>query len=168
MVQKAGFTAAVAATALSLGSIGNITGKLIQGWASDKKGAQFGILAAAIMTIVGAAGYIACFAVAPNAPLLYVSAFVMGNGCCMATMMPPLVTMDVYGPKDYDRCYGLFSSIRGLMAAVMSMGVGIMVDASGGYISTLGFWIVACVVAVPFAYMAVKAGRKRWLNAAGK
>lgn len=162
MIQKFGFTAATAGLALSAGSLGNITGKLVMGWASDKKGAQFGCLVASVMAIVGFAGYILAFTVFQNEVFLCIAAFVCGNGCCMATMMPPLVGMDAFGPKDYDRIYGFFGAIRGLMAAVMSMMVGGLVDASGSYMSTLVFWIVACAVLVPFAYWGISAGRKRW------
>lgn len=132
------------------------------GWASDKRGAQFGCLVAAIMTVVGCVGYLLSFTVVRSDILLFVSAFICGNGCCMATMMPPLVTMDAFGPKDYDRLYGVYSAIRGLMAAVMSLMVGRMVDATGSYETTLVFWIAACVVLVPFAYVGIKSGQKRW------
>lgn len=162
MIQLFGFDAATAGLALSLSSLGNITGKLVMGWATDKKGAQFGCLVASVMAIVGFAGYLLSFTVVPSGVLMCVSAFVCGNGCCMATMMPPLVGMDAFGPKDYDRIYGFFSAIRGVMAAVMTAMVGGMVDATGAYTSTLVFWIVACVVLVPFAYVGIKAGRKRW------
>lgn len=165
MVQKYGYAAGAAAIALSCVSLGNITGKLIMGWASDKRGAQFGCLVAAVMTVVGCVGYLLSFSVFHNDVLLYVSAFICGNGCCMATMMPPLVTMDAFGPKDYDRLYGIYSAIRGLMAAVMTLAVGRMVDASGSYESTLIFWIVACVILVPFAYAGIRAGQKRWKDA---
>lgn len=166
MIQKFGFNAAAAGIALSAGSLGNITGKLIMGWASDKKGAQFGCLVASVMAIVGFVGYILSFTVFPNDAFLCISAFVCGNGCCMATMMPPLVGMDAFGPKDYDRIYGFFSAIRGVMAAVMTTMVGSMVDASGSYMSTLIFWIIAAIVLVPFAYMGIKAGRKIWFKPA--
>lgn len=162
MVQKYGFAPATAAVALSCVSIGNMTGKLVMGWASDKRGAQFGCLVAAVMTVVGCAGYLLSFKVVHSDALLFASAFVCGNGCCMATMMPPLVTMDAFGPKDYDRLYGVYSAIRGLMAAVMTLSVGKMVDASGSYESTLVFWIVAAVVLVPFAYLGIRSGQRRW------
>lgn len=162
MIQKFGFTAAAAGIALSAGSLGNITGKLVMGWATDKHGAQFGCLVAAIMAIAGFVGYILSFTVVQSESFLFVSAFICGNGCCMATMMPPLVGMDAFGPKDYDRIYGFFSAIRGFMAALMSMMVGAMVDASGTYMSTLVFWIVACLVLVPFAYIGIKVGQKYW------
>lgn len=165
MYQKFGFGATAAALALSASSLGNITGKLVMGWATDKKGAQFGCLVAAVMAIVGFAGYIVSFTVFPNEIFLCVSAFICGNGCCMATMMPPLVTMDAFGPKDYDRMYGFFSAIRALMAAVMTVMVGRMVDASGSYMSTIVFWIAACVILVPFAYAGIKQGQKRWKTA---
>lgn len=162
MYQKFGFSAAAAALALSGSSLGNITGKLVMGWATDKKGAQCGCLVAAVMAIAGFIGYIISFTVFPNDIFLCVSAFICGNGCCMATMMPPLVTMDAFGPKDYDRMYGFFSAIRALMAAVMTLMVGVMVDATGSYMSTIMFWIAACVILVPFAFAGIKAGQKRW------
>lgn len=162
MSQKFGFDPAAAAIALSLCSLGNITGKLVMGWATDKRGAQFGCLVASIMAVVGFLGFILAVTSVRNDMLLYASAFVFGNGCCMATMMPPLVTMDAFGPKDYDRAYGFFSAIRGFMAAIMTMLVGMMVDATGNYIAVLVFWIIACVVLVPFAYAGIRAGQKRW------
>ncbi len=130
------------------------------GWASDKKGAQFGRLVAAVMTVVGCAGYLVSFTVVHNDLLLFASAFICGNGCCMATMMPPLVTMDAFGPKEYDKLYGVYSAVRGLMAALMTFAVGRMVDATGSYVSTLVFWIVAATVLVPFAYAGIKSGQK--------
>ena len=168
MIQKFGFSASAAAIALSAGSLGNITGKLIMGWATDKKGAQFACLAASAMAILGFVGYLLAFNVFESDVLLYVAAFVCGNGCCMATMMPPLVGMDAFGPKDYDRIYGFFGAIRGLMAAAMSFMVGGMVDATGSYASTLVFWIIACIVLVPFAYLGIRKGQSIWKRAAGK
>lgn len=162
MIQNFGFDAAQAAIALSCASAGNITGKLVMGWASDKRGAEFGMSCGAVMAAAGFVGYLLSFTVVHSTVLMCVSAFIAGNGACMATMMPPLVGMDAFGPKDYDRIYGFFGAIRALMAALMSVMVGRMVDTSGSYMTTLVFWLVAAILCIPLAYLGVRVGRKRW------
>lgn len=161
-VQTFGYTAASAGIVLSFSSVGNITGKLVMGFVHDKKGAAIATTVAAAMAVIGFVGYVLCFKVTFSVPLLCASAFICGNGCCMATMMPPLLVMDAFGKKDYDRVYGVFSAARGLFQAIIVIVIGRMVDMSGTYMSTVILWIALALVIVPLAFAAIKAGKAKW------
>lgn len=163
-VQKFGYAAAAAGIVLSFSSIGNITGKLVMGFVRDKKGSSVATLVASCMAIVGFVGYVLCFTVVDSVSLLCLSAFICGNGCCMATMMPPLLVLDAFGKKDYDRIYGVYSAARSFFQAIIVIVIGRMVDLSGSYMSTVIMWIVVAAVIIPLAFAAVKAGRRKWMQ----
>lgn len=161
MVQVSGFTAMVAGFAVSCSSIGNIVGKLIMGWVKDKKGAAWATATAALMAIVGFACYIIAFTTMDET-LVYVAAFVGGCGVCMATMMPPLVAADAFGPKAFAALYGIGSAIRAIAGGIGSPVAGAIYGSSGSYVPNLVIWIAFAFICVPFAFAGIKAGQKRW------
>ena len=161
MVQVSGFSAMVAGFAVSCSSIGNIVGKLVMGWVKDKKGAAWATAAAALMAVAGFSFYIAAFT-SMNEIMVYVGAFIGGCGVCMATMMPPLVASDAFGPRAFAVLYGLGSTLRAIAGGIGSPAAGAIYGSSGSYVPNLLIWIVFAIVAVPFAFIGIKAGQKRW------
>jgi MFS family permease len=93
----------VAATIISLYSIVGIFGKIILGWINDKFGIDKSILFGGITFALSF--FMMLFA--SNRIIAYLMAISFGLGNAMGSVMPPLLTSAIFGPKRYGEVYGL-------------------------------------------------------------
>lgn len=119
----------VAATIISLYSIVGIFGKLTLGWVNDKFGIIKGIFFGCIT--FGLAFFLMLFG--SNLIFAYLMAVSFGFGNAIGSVMPPLITSAIYGPKKYGEVYGYISSATQLGLTFGSILVASIFDITGSY-----------------------------------
>ena len=161
IIQDVGYSAAIAGYGMSAMSLGNLVCKPIIGVLRDRFGAILSGLWGYSMLVIGFLLLIAGMG-GGNTVLVLVAAFVAGLGGGSGLVMPSLYTKDAFGSKDFDRIYSIQMGIRAVGCAVAAPLAGIMFDASGGYFTSIVFWIIAGICAMSFGTLAVKRGRRLW------
>lgn len=119
----------VAATIISVYSLVGIFGKLILGWINDKLGIITGILFGGIT--FGLAFFLMLFG--KNIIFVYAMAISFGFGNAMGSIMPPLITSIIYGPKKYGEVYGYITSATQVGLTIGSILVASIFDITGSY-----------------------------------
>ncbi len=131
--------AALQATIISMYSMIGIGGKLLLGWLNDK----FGIV---VSTGFGCAMFGLSFIfmlMGENVNMLYMMAIVFGLGNGIGTVMPPLITSDVFGAEKYGEAYGIANSVTQIGLSFGSLMVAGMYDMNQSYRSA---WILLLVL----------------------
>lgn len=131
--------AALQATIISMYSMIGIGGKLLLGWLNDK----FGIV---VSTGFGCAMFGLSFIfmlMGENVNMLYMMAIVFGLGNGIGTVMPPLITSDVFGAEKYGEAYGIANSVTQIGLSFGSLMVAGMYDMNQSYQSA---WILLLVL----------------------
>lgn len=131
--------AALQATIISMYSLIGIGGKLLLGWLNDK----FGIL---VSTGFGCAMFGLSFVfmlMGENVNMLYMMAIVFGLGNGIGTVMPPLITSDVFGAEKYGEAYGIANSVTQIGLSLGSLMVAGIYDINQSYQSA---WILLLVL----------------------
>lgn len=161
LVQTAGYGAVVAGFTMSAAAVGQIIGKPISGWIKDRWGAGAGN---AFGFGLGAAGLIIymCALYIHTDILCYVAGFVTGTGITVTLNMPALLTDDTFGLRDYDTLYSISSSLRAAGLAFTNLVMGMILDASGSYMTGLIIWAVVSILLVPLGFIAVRTGQRMW------
>ena len=117
------YSAAIAATYLSAGSLIGIVGKLLVGWISDK----LGVRAAVASGFISTALFFVCLFTAGSMPVFYLIVLLFGIVGSVGTVTATMLTIDTFGPKN-------FSLFSGMMQSVNFVG-----GAAGGYLAALAF-----------------------------
>lgn len=162
--QLSGFTAVAAGLVVSCQSIGNVIGKLLLGAVRDRFGGPKAGLMGAFFAILGFCCMIAGV-LGQAETLMFAGGFICGLGSCLGTMAAPLFTMDAAGPREYGNILGVVSVFGAIGAAVGTVVVSALYDASGSYVSALVVLAVLAVAIVPFAFAGIKGLQKKWKSA---
>ena len=166
IVQSAGYGAVVAGFTMSAAAVGQIIGKPISGFITDKLGAGAGNAFGFGLSAVGLLLYVAALYVHTDI-LVYAAGFVTGAGITVTLNMPALITDDAFGLRDYETLYSISSSLRALGLAITNPIVGTILDTSGSYLTGLLIWFFAAILVIPAAFIAIRFGHKLWKKQQG-
>lgn len=72
----------------------------------------------------------------------------VGVGCAYATIAPSVLTIELYGRRDYNAILGILTAVGSMGSVIGPIMTGIMYDASGDYYSSFQLSIVFCVIAL--------------------
>lgn len=136
--------ASIAAFLSSAVMIGNIAGKLVLGWLSDKLGPRNAMLVGlgVVMTAF------ICFLMAGLGAVVALSgAFLYGTVMSMVSVSVPLVVRKAYGSMDYSRIFSYVSMGTSLIGSMGITVIAFMYDAFGSYSPSFLVGIGACVCA---------------------
>ena len=145
-VQSIGFSATMAATGVTLLTIGQTGGKFLLGAINDK----FGIKAGLVTGIgSGMLGVIALM-VAGNFGtwMIFLGAFLFGIGFSGSTLLPPPVIRQVFGGKDYASIYTTIMSASTLGVAVGTTLFSFIFDSTGSYYTVFIIVLIMFTVTV--------------------
>ncbi len=146
--------ASVQAAIISLYSLVGIFGKIFIGWINDK----FGVVVSATYGCIMFGLAFVFMLLGQNTNMLYIMAVVFGFGNAIGTVIPPLVTSEVFGMEKYPEAYGMVNSATQVGLSLGSLLVASMYDLNGSYTLawmlllvltavTLFSWVGSCLVA---------------------
>ena len=146
--------ASVQAAIISLYSLVGIFGKIFIGWINDK----FGVVVSATYGCIMFGLAFVFMLLGQNTNMLYIMAVVFGFGNAIGTVIPPLVTSEVFGMEKYPEAYGMVNSATQVGLSLGSLLVASMYDLNGSYTLawmlllvltavTLFSWVGSCIVA---------------------
>lgn len=142
---SAGYSLSVGATLTSLAMIGNVAGKLCLGALSDR----IGIYRAVRVVLASVGVVMVLFLIGKQyTPVLYLGSLVYGTVYALATTMPSLVLLDLYGPTRYRNKVSLLQAISGLVFAFASSGFPYLYDLTGSF--DIVFVLGACLCLLAF------------------
>lgn len=156
-LQGAGFSAGSIAAFISLYSAVAIVGKLVLGHIFDRFGPRAGILFGCGTFAL----YLLCFIFIGNSTgMMYLAAVLYGFGTCTATVALPIITTQIFGPKNYSELYGFLSAFTMTGNAIGSTGIGFVRDLTGSY--TIALWVLVAltVVAAAFVFLCIRSSEK--------
>lgn len=157
-LQGTGFSAASVASYISVYSIVALVGKLVLGKVFDQFGAKAGILFGCGTFFL----FLVCFIlVQGNSFMLYLAAVLYGFGTCTATVAVPIMTTDVFGPKNYSELYGFICMFTMTGSAIGSPIIGLIYDLTGSYIPALVILAALTVLTIIVMFVCVNMGQKR-------
>lgn len=155
--QSVGYTLQVGATLTSLVMIGNVGGKLLLGFISDKVGTYKAMVFA--MAAI-AAGSILYAVLNQFLPVLYIASVLYGMVYSLVMIGPSRCSIQTYGAEGVKKYMGLHTSINGILQTVSSMSVGILYDATGGFETELGIGLVFLGISSAAALVLCKMGKR--------
>lgn len=135
------YSATLAASYISAGSVVGIVGKLLVGWINDK----FGIRVALVVGFVSTAVFFGLLFAAGSMPVFYLIVLIFGIVGSVGSVTATMLAIDTFGPKN-------FSLFSGMMQSINFVG-----GAAGGYLAALAFdtfrsykvtWAAAAVLAL--------------------
>ena len=130
---------ATQAAIISLYSSISIAGKVIIGWINDK----FGVVVGSIYGCVLFGLAFVFMLLGKNANMLYLMALVFGLGNAIGTVIPPLVTSEIFGNEKYGEAYGMANSATQVGLSLGSLMVASLYDLNGSYTNA---WIILLVL----------------------
>lgn len=142
-----GYGSAGAAKVLSAGSAIAIFGKLLMGAVCDKFGIKIGSIYACVSGIL----LFVCFTLAGNFVALVGLAVFYGLATGISTVLPTLLTVGIFGNRDYDVIYGMVTSANFMAGVLGSVGVMVLYDITGSYTIIWPLCTVAMVLALVFS-----------------
>lgn len=128
--------------ALVMGSLA--FGKFFLGKLFDGIGLQRTVIIAGLANILALVGMV----LAPNYLGLALTILFVGVGCAYATIAPSVLTIEMYGRRDYNAILGILTAVGSMGSVIGPIMTGIMYDASGDYYSSFMLSIVFCVIAL--------------------
>ncbi len=128
--------------ALTMGSLA--IGKLILGKLFDNLGVRKAVTIACISTLLGLVGLI----YAKYFISLVIVIIFSGVGCAFGTIANTVITVDLYGKKDYSAILGVLSAIAALGSVIGPIFSGFLYDISGSYLISFKISIVFCIAAI--------------------
>ncbi len=145
---------AVQAAIISMYSLIGIFGKIFIGWINDKFGVLVGLTYGCIMFALA----FVFMLLGENTNMLYMLALTFGLGNAIGTVIPPLVTSEIFGAEKYAEAYGIANSCSQVGLSIGSLIVASMYDLNGSYTSawilllvltgvTLAAWVGSCLLA---------------------
>lgn len=152
--QSIGYSAALGATMLSAGMVGNIISKLVIGYLSDR----LGIFKA--NTIMIAVNVLSIFLLLAglNAGALLVSSFLFGSVFSVAAVGITLLTRELFGVENYGKVFPVISFATNIGGALSLSIVGYIYDFTGSYTNAfLISLVIHAVDLVLLAFLARKA-----------
>ncbi len=128
--------------ALIMGSLA--IGKLVLGKLFDKLGVKRALTISCTSTLIGLVGLLyAKYYIALGIVIIF-----SGIGCAYGTIANTVITVDIYGKKDYSSIYGFLSAISAFGSVVGPVFSGYLYDISGSYISGFKISVVFCAIGI--------------------
>ena len=126
-------SAAVGAAMLSASMASNAGGKVLMGALAER----YGVKRPAIAYTAAIIGGLCLLLAARSAPAAVVSGALMGLAFSLTTVVPALVTKDIFGPEKYRTIFP-FSTLIGTIANASAASlIGFLYDATGSYRSAI-------------------------------
>lgn len=128
--------------ALTMGSVA--LGKLILGRIYDRFGLRTALTISSLSVLFGVIGLL-------NGKYIIALAVVVifsGIGSAYGTIAANLITLGLYGQKDYNSIFGFISAFVSLGGVIGPIFSGFMYDITGGYESSYIISIILCLIAV--------------------
>ena len=141
-ITDAGYSAAKAASIVSLYLAIAVPGKLVLGHVFDKYGAKAGILFGNTAFILAV---IMLLFIDRSEMMLYIMAVIFGFGTCIGTVSGSVLTSKLFGAEHYAETYGFVSVFVNAGFAVGSPMIAATYDMTGSYHTA---WIIVAVLAV--------------------
>lgn len=142
---SAGYPLSVGAALTSLAMSGNVAGKLCMGALSDRIGIYRAIRA--VLAAVGAV--MVLFLLGKQyPPILYLGSLIYGTVYALATTMPSLLLLDLYGKAGYQGKVSSLQAVSGLVFAFASSGFPYLYDLTGSF--DIVFVLGACLCLLAF------------------
>ena len=124
---------------------GNVAGKLCMGALSDRIGIYRAVRA--VLAAVGAV--MVLFLLGKQyPPILYLGSLIYGTVYALATTMPSLLLLDLYGKGEYQGRVSSLQAVSGLVFAYASSGFPYLYDLSGSF--DIVFVLGACLCLLAF------------------
>ncbi|WFF72705.1 MFS transporter [Proteiniclasticum sp. QWL-01] len=133
--------------ALIMGSLA--MGKFILGKLFDRLGLKPAILIASCANIIALAGLI----YAEKYIGLAVTVLFAGVGCAYSTITYSVLTLELYGKKDYRAILGFITAIASLGGIISPVLTGFLYDLTGSYLDSYKISIGFCVIALAIFLM---------------
>lgn len=152
-----GYSLRFAANMMSCVMVGNILGKLIFGFMSDRIGTWLTMVFQSLLV----AGGLFILIAAPNVPiLLLAAASLFGTTYVGSTIAVSKCTMAAYGAQECRRWDGFHTSFNSAATALLSLGVGFVYDRVGLFQPSFLFVGVCSVVSAGAALVCCKLSKK--------
>ena len=132
---------ATQAAIISLYSSIGVCGKVLLGWVNDKFGVVVSCTYGGIM--FGLA--FVFMLMGENVNMLYAMAIVFGLGNAIGTVIPPLVTAEIFGNEKYGEAYGMVNSATQVGLSLGSLMVASLYDLNGSYTNA---WFILLALTV--------------------
>lgn len=147
------------ATMISVAAAGNLLGKIIFGWMTDRVG-----LRVTSATFLGAT--IVCFLIwifLPSMPVMLIGAFLLGTHNGLYSVGYPLIVRSLFGSRDYSKIFSRLSMIGALIGGSATAIVGYIYQITGSFVGALYggialFLVIAVFVLITISYI----GKLKW------
>lgn len=141
-----GFTITTAATMVSLYAVGNIIGKLGIGVLADKVGYKKSLLLVIGVLILAICILFVRINVEITIPLAMI---MLGIGCSGYFILPPLMTGEIFGKKEYNKIWANVMVVANIVGAIAVPLYGVSYDITGAYnVAFVAVIIIAIIVGI--------------------
>lgn len=147
---------AAAAALASAAMLGQASGKLLIGLINDYVNIKAGFLFATISGLVGLA---VIMFLAFSSPVILIGGFIFGIFYASATVLMPLITRSIFGPREYSAIYSRIAMVGALCGAFAVTLWGMSVERFG-FIATFSVGLVVIVAALAVGMLTLFLGRK--------
>lgn len=155
-----GYSPTFAASVISINMGVVILGKILLGYVFDKVGCEKGVIFVGLQVFLG----VLALLFASKYPAIIVFIICWGIGNCMGTIVPALITSEIFGKRDYSTIVGVVNAMVLLGAALGSAVTGKLYDMSGGYTLAWMTYLVLTVIMVGLILISLVLGKKKKLK----
>ncbi|MBY2475836.1 MFS transporter [Clostridioides difficile] len=155
-----GYSPTFAASVISINMGVVILGKILLGYVFDKVGCEKGVIFVGLQVFLG----VLALLFASKYPAIIVFIICWGIGNCMGTIVPALITSEIFGKRDYSTIVGVVNAVVLLGAALGSAVTGKLYDISGGYTLAWMTYLVLTVIMVGLILISLVLGKKKKLK----
>ncbi len=140
-----------------------VVGKIALGHIFDRYGSKIGVIL--IFSVFALATFILMGAKAVWIAVVF--GLIFGFANAIMTIPAPLLTVELFGQKNYGVIYGVMSIFFTLGSGVGMPLSGAIFDAQGSYLPAFGLYIVLALVTMLIALLALNRGQKAMLDMSG-
>lgn len=130
-------------TALTMGSLA--LGKVALGRLFDRLGVRRTVIIADIAVSLSMVGLL----YARYVPALALVVVCTGVGCAYATVANPVLTLELFGRRDYNAIFGFLSAIAALGSVIQPLIYGWVYDLTGSYTASFQLSLILALAALP-------------------
>ena len=145
LANSLGYAAAAVGLLASCNMVGNMIGKLVLGPLSDKIGVKKSVACGYIVAFIGLG--LVLFG-GGTTVALYLGAACYGVSFSVATLFLPLIVAEIVGKRDYPKIYSYATSGNAFIGSLGITICGFSYDFTGSYYGSLGFIVIALVIAI--------------------
>jgi MFS family permease len=162
MVGDAGFAPLAVGMVVSTQMIGLTIGKIALGAIKDKWNSDLSTISSMLCFCAGVILYM--FAITERSvTIVYLAAAFAGFGLACGTVLPPLLTKEAMGSKDYGTMVGYATMFQSLGSALGFFILGLMYDLTGDYKAALIILAIISLTAIPLSLWATRKGKAVWV-----